>query len=98
MGAEKRYALDMVEETRSVRVFQVSFPLELGEQVENMAAKEGQEIDEFFRECFRAYKAERLRQAFDASNAAYEGLRLTEMDLLQGIEEVRAGRKQQKRV
>ena len=43
------------------RTFTVSFPPDLAEQVERLAAEESRTTSELFREAFRAYRAQRLR-------------------------------------
>jgi hypothetical protein len=42
--------------TRSSRVFTISFPEPLAQQVEQTAREESRNISELFREAFRAYK------------------------------------------
>ena len=51
--------------TRTSRTFTISFPPELAEQVERLAAKESRTTSELFREAFRTYRAERIRAAFE---------------------------------
>jgi predicted transcriptional regulator len=58
----------------TTRTFTISFPADLAEQVERLAAKESRTTSELFREAFRAYRAARIRAIFDESNA--EGLAL----------------------
>ncbi len=55
----------MATPARTSRTFTVSFPPELEEQVERLAAKESRTTSELFREAFRAYRAERVRKAFE---------------------------------
>jgi len=45
------------------RTFTVSFPAELADQVERLAARESRTTSELFREAFRCYRAERLRDS-----------------------------------
>ena len=53
----------------TTRTFTISFPPDLAEQVERLAAKESRTTSELFREAFRAYRAERLRAILAESNA-----------------------------
>jgi len=57
--------------TRSgtTRTFTISFPPDLAEQVERLAARESRTTSELFREAFRTYRAERLRALFEESLA-----------------------------
>jgi predicted transcriptional regulator len=59
----------MSTQTRNSRTFTISFPPDLAEQVERLAAKESRTTSELFREAFRAYRAERVRAIFDEMNA-----------------------------
>jgi hypothetical protein len=46
----------MSTRTRTSRVFTISFPEPLAQQVEEVAREESRNISELFREAFRAYK------------------------------------------
>jgi predicted transcriptional regulator len=59
----------MATSTRTSRTFTISFPPELAEQVERLAAKESRTTSELFREAFRAYRAEQIRRSLDEFNA-----------------------------
>ena len=59
----------MATSTRTSRTFTVSFPPELAEQVERIAAAESRTTSELFREAFRAYRLQRLRAILEESNA-----------------------------
>jgi predicted transcriptional regulator len=59
----------MPTQPRTSRTFTVSFPPELAEQVERLAKKESRTTSELFREAFRAYRAERVRKAFEELHA-----------------------------
>lgn len=50
------------------RTFTISFPPDLAMQVEEMARRESRTTSELFREAFRAYRAQQLREAFDEFN------------------------------
>ena len=62
----------MATSTRTSRTFTVSFPPDLAEQVERLAAKESRTTSELFREAFRAYRAEQIRAAFEKLQALAE--------------------------
>jgi len=51
----------MATRAGTTRTFTVSFPPNLAEQVEKLAAEEHRTTSELFREAFRSYKADRLR-------------------------------------
>jgi hypothetical protein len=65
----------MPTRTGNTRTFTVSFPTQLAEQVERTAAAEHRTTSELFREAFRAYRAEAIRETFDrfAAEAAAKG-------------------------
>jgi predicted transcriptional regulator len=46
----------------TTRTFTVSFPPDLADQVERIAARESRTTSELFREAFRAYRAERAER------------------------------------
>ncbi len=48
--------------SRTSRVFTISFPEDLAEQVEQVAKQESRNVSELFREAFRAYRFERIRR------------------------------------
>jgi predicted transcriptional regulator len=62
----------MATSTRTSRTFTISFPPDLAEQVERLAAKESRTTSELFREAFRAYRAERIRADFAELRALAE--------------------------
>jgi predicted transcriptional regulator len=51
------------------RTFTVSFPPELAEQVERLAARESRTTSELFREAFRSYHAARLQASLSSQIA-----------------------------
>lgn len=53
----------------TTRTFTISFPPDLADQVERLAAKESRTTSELFREAFRAYRAERIKALFAESLA-----------------------------
>ncbi len=56
----------------TTRTFTISFPPDLAEQVDHLAKKESRTTSELFREAFRAYRAERIRNAFEKLQALAE--------------------------
>lgn len=52
----------MPKSKRQSRVFTVSFPEELAQQVDNLAKLESRNVSELLREAFRTYRMERIRQ------------------------------------
>jgi predicted transcriptional regulator len=83
----------MATSTRTSRTFTISFPPDLAEQVERLAAKESRTTSELFREAFRAYRAERARAAFEELQAlaqANGGEVYSEEDIERFVDEDRA--------
>jgi metal-responsive CopG/Arc/MetJ family transcriptional regulator len=83
----------MATRTGNTRTFTVSFPAQLAEQVERTAAAEHRTISELFREAFRTYRAVRVRELLDQSNAEAEARGhngYTEEDVPRLVREVRA--------
>jgi predicted transcriptional regulator len=54
----------MAKRVGGTRTFTISFPVELAEEVERMAAGESRTVSELFREAFRTYRAQQVRAAF----------------------------------
>jgi metal-responsive CopG/Arc/MetJ family transcriptional regulator len=52
--------------SRASRVFTISFPEDLAQQVEKLAQQESRNISELFREAFRSYRLERIHRKLDA--------------------------------
>ncbi len=78
--------------TRTSRTFTVSFPPDLAEQVERLAARESRTTSELFREAFRVYRAEQIRASLDEINQAarkmtHKGYRAEDVERL--VDEVR---------
>jgi metal-responsive CopG/Arc/MetJ family transcriptional regulator len=48
--------------SRASRVFTISFPADLADQVTAVAEEESRNISELFREAFRTYRMERMRR------------------------------------
>jgi predicted transcriptional regulator len=59
----------MATSTRTSRTFTISFPPDLAEQVERLAAKESRTTSELFREAFRAYRVQQAQAAFEELRA-----------------------------
>lgn len=55
--------------SRNRRTFTISFPPDLANQVEELAEQESRTTSELFREAFRTYRAQRLRDVFSEFNA-----------------------------
>ena len=53
----------------TTRTFTVSFPPDLADQVERLAARESRTTSELFREAFRTYRTERIRALFGDMHA-----------------------------
>jgi len=51
---------------RSSRVFTISFPQDLAKQVDKVAKEESRNFSELFREAFRTYRMQRMRQRMQA--------------------------------
>ena len=78
--------------TRTSRTFTISFPPDLAEQVERLAARESRTTSELFREAFRVYRAEQIRSSLDEINQAarkmdHNGYRAEDVERL--VDEVR---------
>ena len=86
----------MPKSKRQSRVFTVSFPEDLAQQVENWAKLESRNISELLREAFRTYRMERIRQRLQEGHE-YARSRNTEGytpdDVERLVKEVRAERR-----
>jgi metal-responsive CopG/Arc/MetJ family transcriptional regulator len=81
-----------ISRSRASRVFTISFPEDLAQQVEAVAQEESRNISELFRETFRRYQLDRLHRSLDVGRAearARGGDRYTENDIEQLVHEVR---------
>jgi predicted transcriptional regulator len=56
----------------TTRTFTISFPPDLADQVERLAARESRTTSELFREAFRTYRAEQIQKAFKELQALAE--------------------------
>ena len=77
----------------TTRTFTISFPPDLAEQVERLAARESRTTSELFREAFRTYRAERIRTLFDNLHAQVQANGVpsyTEEDIERLVDEDRA--------
>jgi metal-responsive CopG/Arc/MetJ family transcriptional regulator len=80
--------------TRGSRVFTISFPEELAKQVVAVADEESRNISELFREAFRTYRLERMRNRLDtirAEAATRVTHHYTEDDVEALVDEIRSG-------
>jgi len=80
--------------TETTRVFTVSLPVDVAEQVERTATAEGRSVDQVFEESFRAYRAAKLREVLNEIHAEFQraGITGTEEDVQQWIKEVRVAK------
>ncbi len=78
---------------RASRVFTISFPADLADQVTAVAEEESRNISELFREAFRSYRRDRIHRKLAAAraDAATRGaVRYTENDVEAIVDEIRA--------
>jgi predicted transcriptional regulator len=54
-----------ISRSRASRVFTISFPEDLAQEVEKLAQEESRNISELFREAFRSYRLERIHRKLD---------------------------------
>jgi metal-responsive CopG/Arc/MetJ family transcriptional regulator len=79
--------------SRASRVFTVSFPEDLAQQVEKLAQQESRNISELFREAFRSYRLERIHRKLDTVRGKTRGANrptYTEDDVERLVDEIRA--------
>jgi len=79
--------------TRSSRVFTISFPEKLAQQVIAVAEEENRNISELFREAFRSYRIEKVHrklERFRAEAAARGPVKYKEEDVEALVDEIRA--------
>lgn len=75
--------------TRSSRVFTVSFPEPLAQQVEEIARAENRNISELLREAFREYKLQKMEEKLDAIRKSLPPTNYTADDVVDLVHEVR---------
>jgi predicted transcriptional regulator len=91
---KKRYSVAMATRAGNTRTFTVSFPPQLAEQVERLAAAESRTTSELFREAFRTYRAQRVRTIFERLHKLTEGSEpYTPEDIERFVDEDRAERR-----
>ena len=79
--------------SRASRVFTISFPEDLAQQVEKLAQQESRNISELFREAFRSYRLERIHRKLDTVRGKTRGANrptYTEEDVARLVDEIRA--------
>jgi metal-responsive CopG/Arc/MetJ family transcriptional regulator len=79
--------------SRASRVFTISFPEDLAEQVEEVAKQESRNISELFREAFRTYRLERIHRKLAATRKAVTArnrTQYTEDDVEGLVDEIRS--------
>ena len=82
-----------VSRSRASRVFTISFPEDLAQQVEKLAQQESRNISELFREAFRRYRLEHIREKLESVRGkVHERSRqtYTEDDVERFVDQVRA--------
>jgi len=83
----------MATSTRTSKTFTISLPPELAAKAEFLAKRESRTMSELFREAFRNYYGQHVREMLDEA-VAYAGTRnprgYTEADVPRLIQEVRA--------
>ena len=77
---------------RNTRVFTVSFPESLAQQVEQVAKEESRNISELFREAFRAYQFFLLERELDKIRQTLPPTPYTEDDVEELVHEIRRER------
>jgi metal-responsive CopG/Arc/MetJ family transcriptional regulator len=86
--------------TRSSRVFTISFPEDLAQQVEKVAQEESRTISELFREAFRTYRVDRAHRSLEKTRAEVHARgpqRYTEEDIEGIVDEIRSEMYSQRR-
>jgi predicted transcriptional regulator len=81
--------------TRNSRVFTISFPENLAQQVEKIAEEESRTMSELFREAFRAYRVHRAQESlakFRTDAEAHNPENYTQDDIERFVDEIRAER------
>jgi len=80
---------------RASRVFTISFPEDLAQQVEQVAQEESRNISELFREAFRTYRLQRAHRTLDklrSAAQAHDPTPYTQDDIEGFVDEIRAER------
>lgn len=90
----------MASNKRQSRVFTISFPENLAQQVDQVAEEESRNISELFREAFRSYQAERVRRHLQ-NDLEYARIRSSDRykpeDVEGLVDEVRLERRRQRK-
>jgi hypothetical protein len=76
--------------TRNSRVFTISFPEPLAQQVEQTAREESRNISELFREAWRLYKFSKLERDLEAIRRAAPPTNHTPDDVEAMVDEIRS--------
>jgi len=82
-----------METPRDSRVFTVSLPEDLAQQVEKVAEEESRTISELFRQAFRVYRIQRAQESlagFRSAAEAYNPEHYTQDDIERFVDETRA--------
>jgi len=86
---------------RKSKVYTISLPPELAQKAEALAQRDSRTMSELFREAFRTYSAQQVRQAVKDSGEYAAGCNpkgYSEADVPQLIKEVRAEKPRRRRV
>jgi predicted transcriptional regulator len=86
-------AIMSMSRSRASRVFTISFPEDLAQQVDKVAQQESRNISELFREAFRSYRLERIRRTLGSVRAKARDRNrqpYTEDDVERLVDEIRA--------
>jgi len=76
--------------TRSSRVFTISFPEPLAQQVEQTAREESRNISELFREAWRAYRIDKLEKELTRIRQSLPPTSYTPDDVEAIVDEIRS--------
>ena len=79
---------------RTSRVFTISFPEPLAQQVEQTAREESRNISELFREAFRSYKADKFEKELEAIRRSLPPTNYTPDDVEALVDKVRRERRE----
>lgn len=82
---------------RTSRVFTISFPEPLAQQVEQVARDESRNISELFREAFRTYKADKFEKELEAIRRTLPPTSYTPDDVESLVHEVRREQRESKK-
>jgi metal-responsive CopG/Arc/MetJ family transcriptional regulator len=82
-----------ISRSRASRVFTISFPEDLAQEVEKLAQEESRNISELFREAFRSYRLERIHRKLETVRGSLRDRgrqQYVEDDVEKLVDEIRA--------